>query len=67
MQMCVERMRSIILAIIIGLAMGSAAESMQVAFIIFLVLLVALLVDGFLGFCPIRTVLKNILPKCEGN
>ena len=65
MQMCVERMRSIILAIIIGLAMGSAADSMQVAFIIFLVLLVALLIDGFLGFCPIRAVLKNVLPKCE--
>jgi len=63
--MCIERMRSIILAIIIGLAMGSVVDSMQVAFIIFLLLLVALLIDGFLGFCPIRAVLKNVLPKCE--
>ena len=63
--MCADRMRSIIIAIFIGLAMGVAATNMQLAFIIFLVLLVALLVDGFLGFCPIRAVLKNILPKCE--
>jgi len=63
--MCVERMRSIILAIIIGLAMGAAANSLKVAFIIFLALLVALLIDGASGFCPIRKVLENILPKCK--
>ena len=63
--MCADRMRSIIIAIFIGLAMGAAATNMKLSFIIFLVLLVALLVDGFLGFCPIRAVLKSILPKCE--
>ncbi len=63
--MCADRMRSIILAIVIGLAMGVAATNMQISFIIFLVLLIALLIDGFTGFCPIRLILKNILPKCE--
>ncbi len=63
--MCADRMRSIIIAIIIGLAMGATATNMQLAFIMMLAVLVALLVDGFLGFCPIRAVLQNILPKCE--
>jgi len=63
--MCADRMRSIIIAIIIGMSMGLAVSNMQLSFIIFLILIVALLVDGFLGFCPIRAVLKNILPKCE--
>ncbi len=63
--MCVERMRSLIIAIIIGLAMGTVAESMKISFAIFLVLMLALLMDGFSGFCPVRAILKNILPKCE--
>ena len=63
--MCADRMRSIIIAIIIGMTMGLAATNMKLAFLIFLILIVALLLDGFLGFCPIRAILKNILPKCE--
>jgi hypothetical protein len=64
--MCVERMRSIIIAILIGFALGFlGSRNIQAMFIIDLVVIVALLVDGFTGFCPIRTVLNRLLPKCE--
>ncbi len=66
--MCVDRMRSLILAIIIGLSMGIAGEqNFQLAFIMQLLLIIALLVDGATGFCPIRAVLHNILPPCNRN
>ena len=66
--MCVDRMRSLILAIIIGLSMGVAGnQNFQLAFIIQLLLIIALLVDGATGFCPIRAVLRNILPPCNRN
>ena len=63
--MCVERMRSIILAIAIGLIMGLGATNLKLSFLGFLILIIALLIDGATGFCPIRAVLKNVLPKCE--
>jgi hypothetical protein len=63
--MCADRLRSIILAILIGIFMGLAATSMQYAFIGFLILIIALLVDGFTSFCPIRAMLRTILPKCD--
>ncbi len=64
--MCADRMRSIILAIIIGVSLGLVGgDNIQYMFIIQLILIVALLVDGFLGFCPIRAALRAILPKCE--
>jgi hypothetical protein len=64
--MCVDRMRSIIIAIIIGASMGLAgSQNFQYAFIIQLLLIIALLVDGASGFCPLRTILKNILPPCK--
>ena len=66
--MCVDRMRSLILAIIIGLSMGVAGnQNFQLAFIMQLLLIIALLVDGATGFCPIRAVLRNILPPCNRN
>ncbi len=66
--MCVDRMRSLILAIIIGVSMGIAGEqNFQLAFLIQLLLIVALLVDGATGFCPIRALLRNILPPCNRN
>jgi len=66
--MCVDRMRSLIVAIIIGLSMGIAGnQDFQLAFIIQLLLIIALLVDGATGFCPIRAVLRNILPPCNRN
>ena len=64
--MCADRMRSIIIAIIIGFSMGLAGEqNFKLAFVIQLLLIVALLIDGASGFCPIRAALKSILPKCE--
>jgi len=64
--MCADRMRSIIIAIVLGLSMGMlGGDMLKYAFIMQLILIIALLVDGFLGFCPIRSVLKTILPKCE--
>jgi len=63
--MCLERLRSIILAIIIGSSMGLVATSMKYAFIALLLVIIALLVDGFTGFCPIREVLKNLVPPCK--
>ena len=65
--MCLERLRSLIIAIAIGLSMGLVATSMQYAFIALLLVIIALLVDGFTGFCPIRAVLKNVVPPCEKN
>jgi len=63
--MCADRMRSIILAIIIGLSMGLAATSMQYAFLGLLFVIIILLIDGFTSFCPIRALVSTILPKCE--
>jgi len=64
--MCADRMRSIIIAIILGLSMGMLGSDMlKYAFIVQIILITALLIDGFLGFCPIRSVLSAILPKCE--
>ena len=63
--MCVERMRSIILAIIIGFALGFLATNVKIAFIIYLILIIALLLDGFIGFCPLRMLLKTLLPECK--
>jgi len=64
--MCADRMRSIIIAIVLGLSLGLlGSENIQYMFIMQLVIIVALLVDGFSGFCPIRVMLRAILPKCE--
>ncbi len=64
--MCADRMRSIIIAIIIGLSMGMlGSENIKYAFIMQLIVIVALLVDGFLGFCPIRSFTKLAFPKCN--
>ncbi|RUA23949.1 MAG: hypothetical protein DSY76_08630 [Bacteroidetes bacterium] len=64
--MCVDRMRSIIIAIIIGVSMGLAGnQEFKLAFIMQLLLIIALLVDGATGFCPVRAVLKNVLPPCN--
>jgi|AAUQ01.1.fsa_nt_gi hypothetical protein len=64
--MCVERVRSIILAIAIGLSLGFlGSKNIQFMFITDLILIVALLVDGFSGFCPIRAFLSKILPRCK--
>jgi len=64
--MCADRMRSIIIAIILGTSLGFlGSENIQYLLIIQLITIVALLVDGFVGFCPIRTFLRTILPKCE--
>jgi len=64
--MCIERMRSIIIAIFLGASLGFIGnKNIQYMFIIQLIILVALLLDGFTGFCPIRKVLATALPKCE--
>ncbi len=64
--MCTDRMRSIIIAIIIGASLGFlGSDNIQYMVIIQLIVIVALLVDGFMGFCPIRTVVKTILPPCN--
>jgi len=64
--MCVDRMRSIIIAIIIGISLGFlGSQEIKYTFIIQLVLIIALLVDGATGFCPIREGLKKIFPPCE--
>ncbi len=63
---CADRMRSIIIAIVIGLGMGFlGSKNLQFAFLLYLMLIIALLVDGFSGFCPLRVLLRKILPKCE--
>ena len=71
--MCAERMQRIIIAIILGLSMGAAATGMgeagsgglQIAFLIQLVLIIALLIGGFTGFCPSLVLLKQFLPSCR--
>jgi len=64
--MCADRMRSIIIAIIIGSSLGLlGSDNLKYAFIIQLLLIIALLVDGFLGFCPIREITKYAFPKCN--
>jgi len=64
--MCADRMRSIIIAILIGFSLGFlGSEDIKYTFIIDLLLIIALLIDGFVGFCPIRALLRQILPKCE--
>lgn len=66
--MCIDRMRSIIIAIILGASMGLAgSQNFQYAFIIWLILIIALLVDGVTGLCPIRSILRNVLPPCNRN
>ncbi len=63
---CADRMRSIIIAIAIGFSLGFlGSDNMQYTFIIDLVVIVALFLDGFIGFCPLRNLLRQILPKCE--
>jgi hypothetical protein len=64
--MCADRMRSIVIAIILGASLGLLGSgNVQYLFIVQVVIVVALLVDGFTGFCPIRVFLRTILPKCE--
>jgi uncharacterized membrane protein YgaE (UPF0421/DUF939 family) len=64
--MCADRMRSIIIAIILGISLGLIGkDTIQYMFIIQLIILITLLVDGFTGFCPLRIALRKILPKCE--
>ena len=64
--MCADRMRSIIIAIVLGLSLGLlGSENIKYMFIMQLVIIIALLVDGFSGFCPLRAMLRAILPKCE--
>jgi hypothetical protein len=71
--MCAERVQRIVIAILIGVSMGAAASGMtgesraglQVAFLIQLSLIVALLVGGFTGFCPSLRLLRQFLPPCE--
>ena len=65
--MCAERMWMIWVAIILGLVMGLAGSQMFVAaFLVQLVVMAILLMRGFTGFCPSLTLLKQILPPCEG-
>ena len=71
--MCAERLQRIIIAILLGFAMGSAAMGMgepgsgalQIAFLIQFILIVALLIGGFTGFCPSLILLKQFLPSCD--
>jgi hypothetical protein len=64
--MCADRMRSIIIAIVLGASLGLlGGDNLKYMFIIQLVVIVALLVDGFVGFCPIRSALRAILPPCN--
>ena len=71
--MCAERMQRIIIAIVLGFSMGIAAtgiteagsQGLQIAFLIQLVLIIALLVGGFTGFCPSLVLLKQFLPSCK--
>ena len=71
--MCAQRMQRIILAIILGLTMGAAAMGMgeagsmglQIAFLMQLVLIIALLIGGFTGFCPSLILLRTFLPSCD--
>ena len=66
LNICADRMRSIIIAIVIGFGLGFlGSDNLQYAFLINIVLIVALLVDGFVGYCPLRAVLRQIFPKCE--
>ena len=73
--MCAERIQRIILAIILGLTMGIAAtgiseagsSGLQIAFLIQLILIIALLIGGFTGFCPSLVLLKQFLPSCDDN
>ena len=64
--MCADRMRSIIIAIILGASLGLlGSENVQYMFIIQLIVIIVLLIDGFIGFCPIRASLKMVLPQCK--
>ncbi len=65
--MCAERMWMIWVAIILGLVMGLAGSQMfAAAFLVQLAVMVILLMCGFTGFCPSLSLLKQILPPCEG-
>jgi hypothetical protein len=71
--MCAERMQRIIIAIILGFVMGTAATGMgeagssglQIAFLTQLILIIMLLVGGLTGFCPSLAILRQILPPCD--
>ena len=64
--MCTDRMRSIIIAIVLGASLGFlGSDNIQYMFITQLIVIILLLVDGFAGFCPIREALKAILPTCK--
>ena len=71
--MCAERVQRILIAVILGLSMGAAAMGMgeagsfglQIAFLMQLALIIALLIGGFTGFCPSLMLLKLFLPSCK--
>jgi len=61
---CAERMQRIILAIILGINMGLAAEQPALGFLVQLVVIILLLIGGATGFCPMLRILGQILPPC---
>ena len=70
--MCAERVQRIIIAIILGLSMGAAADGigtggagLQIAFLMQLSLIVLLLIGGFGGFCLSLKILRGFLPSCN--
>ena len=65
--MCAERLQRIILAIVLGMNMGLAVSSVQIAFLVQLSIIVLLLIGGFSGKCLTLEILKQFLPPCNEN
>ncbi len=64
--MCVERMQRMIIAIVLGLVMGTAGSGMiQIAFLLQFTVMVMLLIGATTGFCPSLMILKQVLPSCD--
>jgi len=64
--MCAERVQRMIIAIVLGLVMGTAGSGMiQIAFLLQFAVMILLLIGAFTGFCPSLLILKQILPSCD--
>jgi len=64
--LCAERLQRIVQAIILGLILGLAGMQMlKTAFLVTVVMMIALFVAGVTGFCPGLMILKKAFPSCK--
>ncbi len=64
--MCAEKVHRLMIAIVLGFNMMFVAlDSLKLAFIIQLVLMIAFIVWALTGICTSLAILRKILPPCS--